>query len=157
VSSIREQILSLIVANLAATGVPAGVTVHRMRTRPIEDDQLPAILVYSEDDEPIPLAGQTFQAPLVQRQLVIYVEYRAAGSTTVSPDEALDPLIVWGSQTMVANEKFVTTSFPDGLGMGVVEGKTAWMSKEGDTLIAAASTQWIVKYRTSRLDPTSRT
>lgn len=156
-TSIRELILSAIVANLAATGVPAGVTVHRMRTRPIEDDQLPAILVYSEDDEPIPLAGQTFQAPLVQRQLVIYIEYRAAGSTTVSPDEALDPLIVWGSQTMVANEKFVTNSFPEGLGMGVVEGKTAWMSKEGDKIIAAASTQWIVKYRTSRLDPTSRT
>lgn len=156
-SSIRELILAAIVANLAAEGVPAGVTVHRMRTRPIEEDQLPAIMVYSEDDEPIPLAGQTFQAPLVQRQLVIYLEYRAAGSTTVSPDQALDPLIVWGTQTMVENEKFVTDAFPDGLGMGVVEGKTAWMSKEGDAIIAAASTQWTVKYRTSRLDPTSRT
>ena len=155
--SIREQILTAIVANLAASGVPAGVTVHRMRTRPIEDDQLPAILVYSEDDEPIPLAGQQFQAPFVQRQLVIFLEYRAAGSTTVSPDQALDPLIVWGTQTMVTNEKFVSNTFPDGLGMGVVEGKTAWMSKEGDAIIAAASTQWIVKYRTSRLDPTSRT
>jgi hypothetical protein len=156
-SSIRETILSAIVANLVATGVPAGVTVHRMRTRPIEDDQLPAILVYSEDDEPIPLGGQTFKPPLVQRQLVIYLEYRAQGSTTVSPDEALDPLIVWGTQTMVSNEKFVSDSFPDGLGMGVVEGKTAWMSKEGDAIVAAASTQWTVKYRTSRLDPTSRT
>lgn len=154
--SIREQIITAIVANLGATGVPAGVTIHRMRTRPIEEDQLPAILVYSEDDEPIPLAGQQFQAPFVQRQLVIYLEYRAAGSTTVSPDEALDPLIVWGTQTMVANEKFVSNTFPDGLGMGVVEGKTAWMSKEGDSIVAAASTQWIVKYRTSRLDPTSR-
>lgn len=156
-ASIREQILSAIVANLAGSGAPAGVTIHRMRTRPIEDDQLPAIMVYSEDDEPKPLGGQVFQAPLVERQLVIYLEYRAAGSQSISPDEALDPLIVWGTQTMVANEKFVTTGYPDGLGMGVVEGKTAWMSKEGDKILAAASTQWIVKYRTSRLDPTSRT
>jgi hypothetical protein len=114
-------------------------------------------LVYSEDDEPKPLAGQTFQAPLVERQLVIYLEYRAAGSPSVSPDQALDPLIVWGTKTMVTNEKFVSQAYPDGLGMGVVEGKTAWMSKEGDKILAAASTQWIVKYRTSRLDPTSRT
>jgi len=156
-ASIREQILAAIVTNLAASGAPAGLTVHRMRARPIEDDQLPAILVYSEDDEPKPLGGQVFQAPLVERQLVIYLEYRAAGSLTVSPDAALDPLIVWGTQTMVANEKIVSTTYPDGLAMGVVELKTAWMTKEGDKILAAASTQWLVKYRTSRSDPTSRT
>lgn len=157
-NSIRELILEAIVANLSdpSSGI-ANLSVHRMRTRPLEDDQLPAILIYSEDDEPKPLAGQTFQAPLVERQLVIYLEYRAIGSSTVSPDQALDPLIVWGTKTMVANEKFVSIAYPGGLGMGVVEGKTAWMSKEGDRILAAASTQWIVKYRTSRLDPTSRT
>jgi hypothetical protein len=156
-NSIRELILTAIVTNLATGSGITNLTVHRMRTRPIEDDQLPAILVYTEDDEPKPLAGQTFQAPLVERQLVIFLEYRALASITSPPDQALDPLIVWGSKTMVANEKFVSLAYPDGLGMGVVEGKTAWMSKEGDKVLAAASTQWIVKYRTSRLDPTSRT
>jgi hypothetical protein len=157
-NSIRELILTAIVANLAdsASGI-TGLTIHRMRSRPIEEDGLPAILVYTEDDEPKPLAGQTFQAPLVERQLVVYLEFRAVASLTNPPDQALDPLIVWATQTMTANEKFVSQDYPDGLGMGVVEGKTAWMTKEGDKILAAASTQWIVKYRTSRLDPTSRT
>lgn len=156
-ASIREQIIDAIVANLEASGKPAGLTVHRLRTRPIEEDSLPSILIYAEDDEPKPVDGQQFKSPLVERSLVIYLEYRAEGSLAVAPDQALDPLIVWGTKTMVSNEKFVSNAYPGGLGMGVVELKTAWMSKEGDKLFAAASTQWQVKYRTSRLDPTSRT
>lgn len=156
-TSIREQIIDQIVANLLADGGPSDLTVHRMRNRPIEEDVLPAILVYAEDDEPKPLSGQVFKAPIVERRLVLYLEYRALSSLTVAPDQALDPLIIWGSTQMVRNEKFVSDAYPDGLGMGVVELKTAWLSKEGDKLFAAASTQWLVHYRTSRLDPTSRT
>lgn len=157
VKSIREQIIDQIVANLAGDGSPAGLTVHRMRTRPIEQDSLPAILVYTEDDEPKGTDGSTFKSPLMERKLVIYLEYRAEGALDLAPDQALDPLIVWGTKTMVGNEKFVSNAYPDGLGMGVVELKTAWLSKEGDKIFAAASTQWLVHYRTSRLDPTSRT
>jgi hypothetical protein len=156
-ASIREQILDQIVANFAAVGAPVGLTVHRMRTRPIEEDSLPAILVYTEDDEPKALGAQVFKSPLVERRLVVYIEYRALASLTLAPDQALDPLIVWGTKQMVTNEKFVSNAYPDGLGMGVVELKTAWLSKEGDKMFAAASTQWLVHYRTSRLDPTSRT
>jgi len=156
-SSIREQIIVAIVGLLGGTNKPTGLTIHRERTRPIQDDELPAILVYTEDDEPKPLSGQQYRAPLVERQLVVYLEHRAAGSLSTPPDAALDPLIVWSTRTMVGNEKFVTTGFPDGLATGVHEGKTAWMSREGDKALAAASTQWVVKYRTSRLDPTLRT
>lgn len=155
--SIREQIIDQIVANLEAVGKPTGLTVHRMRTRPIEEDVLPAILVYTEDDEPKTLGAQVFKAPLVERRLVVYIEYRAEGSLAVAPDQALDPLVIWGTKQMVTHEKFVSNAYPDGLGMGVVELKTAWLSKEGDKMFAAASTQWLVHYRTSRLDPTSRT
>lgn len=155
-NSIRELILAAVVANLNAAGKPAGVTVHRMRTRTIEDDQLPAILVYSEDDDPRPLGGQVYKSPLIERQLVLYVECRAQGSLAVPVDLALDPLLVWTAQVLVGNEKIVTTDFPGGLANGVVEQKTAWLSKEGDKIIGAASTQWIVKYRTARADPTSR-
>jgi hypothetical protein len=155
--SIREKIILAIVAALDGGDKPSGLTIHRERTRPIQDDQLPAILVYSEDDAPTPVGGQVYKSPLVERQLVIYLEHRAQGSIDDPPDAALDPLIVWSTKTMVGNEKFVVTGFPDGLATGVVEGKTAWMSRQGDKSIAAASTQWIVKYRTSRLDPTLRT
>lgn len=160
-STIREQIIIAAIALLNATvptGKPAGLTVHRERTRPLETDSLPAILIYCDDDAPETLAKQQYQAPLVTRNLVLHVECRAVGSTTVPPDQALDPLLTWVTQQFAQNEHFPTSNNPPvNLANGVVEGKTSWLSKEGDQLLAAASMEWTVKYRTSRLDPTSRT
>jgi hypothetical protein len=48
------------------------------------------------------------------------------------------------------NEKF------GGLANGVVEGRSVWNSQEGDVSIASATIQLTIKYRTSRLDPTSQ-
>jgi hypothetical protein len=157
-TSIREQIILAAVALLEADGGPAGLTVHRERTRPLNADTLPAILVYAEDDKPEPLAKQQYAAPLVTRNLVLHVECRALGSTEIPPDAALDPLIVWATQQLVGNEHFPTSTTPPvNLANGIVEGGTTWLSKEGDQLFAAAAVQMVVKYRTSRLDPTSAT
>lgn len=147
-TSIREQILAVLGAALAGGG-PAGLTVHRERTRPIEIDSLPAIMVYAEDEQPKPLAGQNYRAPLTERQLSIGVQCRAKGSSSTSPDEALDPVLVWAIQTVFANETF------GGLANGVEEDRTVWSSREGDDPIAAATVHFTIKYRTSRLDPTS--
>jgi hypothetical protein len=151
-ASIREQIITALVAALSAGGggSPSGLTVHRERTRPIETDSLPAIMVYFDDDVPKPLAGQTYRAPLTERQLSLALEARAAGSASLSPDEALDPVLVWAAQAIRADETF------GGLASGVEEGRTVWASKEGDTLVAAAKWNVTIKYRTSRLDPTSK-
>jgi hypothetical protein len=150
-TSIREQIVAAVVAALSAGGggSPAGLTVHRERTRPIEIDSLPAIMVYFDDDVPKPLAQQVYRAPLTERQLSLSLEARAAGSESVSPDEALDPVLVWAAQAIRADETF------GGLANGVEEGRTVWASKEGDTVVAAAKWGITIKYRTSRLDPTS--
>jgi len=157
VASIREQIILAVIALFSGAGAPAGLTVHRERTRPIESDSLPAILVYCDDDAPVTLLKQQF-APLVTRNLILHVECRAQGSTTNPPDAALDPLLVWVTQQLTQNEKFPTSAVPPvNLGNGVEEGKTTWISKEGDQLYAAAAMEWTVKYRTSRLDPTLRT
>jgi hypothetical protein len=157
-SSIREQIILAVIALLEAVGGPADLTVHRERTRPIESDELPAILIYCEDDAPETLGKMQYAAPLVTRNLILHVECRALGSTTTPPDAALDPLLVWVTQQLTQNEKFPTSTVPPvNLGNGVEEGKTTWLSKEGDQMYAAASTEWTVKYRTSRLDPTLRT
>lgn len=157
-TSIRERIILAIVALLGADGGPSGLTVHRERTRPIENDELPAILIYCDDDAPETLGKIQYQAPLVTRNLILHVECRALGSTTVPPDAALDPLLVWVTQQLTKNEKFPTSDDPPvDLGNGVEEGKTTWLSKEGDQMYAAASMEWTVKYRTSRLDPTLRT
>lgn len=151
-SSIREQIIVAAVAALSAGGIgsPPSLTVHRERTRPIEIDSLPAIMVYAEDDAPKTLNQQSY-APLTEKFLVLQLELRAAGSPGVSPDAALDPLYVWAMKALGADERF------GGLANGLEEGKTVWSSREGDTPIAAAKLSITVRYRTSRLDPTSNT
>lgn len=151
-SSIREQIIQDLIVALSAGGAgsPAGLTVHRERTRPIEIDSLPAIMVYAADDAPKPLAQQIYRAPLTERQLSLSLECRAQGSGSISPDEALDPVLVWAAQAVRADETF------GGLASGVEEGRTVWASKEGDTVVAAAKWSITIKYRTSRLDPTSK-
>lgn len=156
--TIREQIIGLAIGYLTAGAAgganppakPSGLTVHRERTRPIETDSLPAILVYCEDDAPKPI-GSMRRAPLTEREVTLALEFRAAGAAGVNPDQALDPLILWGTYQILGNESF------GGLANGVEEGKTVWRSKEGDIPLAAATTHLSIKYRTSRIDPSSRT
>jgi hypothetical protein len=148
--SFREQIMTALAAALAVGGGPAGLTVHRERTRAIEIDSLPAIMIYAEDDQPKPLAAQNYRAPTTERQLSIGLQCRAEGSSTSSVDQVLDPIIVWANQQIFLDETF------GGLANGVEEDRTVWMSKEGDKPIAAATVHFTIKYRTSRLDPTSK-
>jgi hypothetical protein len=163
-ATIRETIVGLAITYLNAdTAVPrailnpptppvkpSGLTVHRERTRPIEEDQLPAILVYFEDEAPKSI-GSNYRAPLVERDMTVAIELRAEGSPGVSPDEAIDPLYEWAIYQIFGNESF------GGIANGVEEGKTAWHSKEGDKPLAAATTHLSIKFRTSRIDPSSRT
>jgi hypothetical protein len=152
VPTIREQIMVAIETALNASGArkPAGLTVHRERTRPLETDSLPAIMIYAEDDQPKPLSGQTYRAPLTERQLGVVAECRAAGALATPPDTALDPVLIWAYQQIFKDETF------GGLANSVEENRTVWSSKEGDLPIAAASIHLTVKYRTSRLDPSSK-
>ncbi len=144
--SIREQIVDAIVALLAIDGVE----VHRERTRPIEDEKLPALLLYFEDEEPAPI-GSDRRAPFVERALQVIVEARAEVIGGQSPDQALDPLLSWTAQRLLQNETI------GGLANGVTEGRTSWSSKESGTTLASATSIYTIRYRTSRLDPTSRT
>ena len=149
-SSIREQIVSAIGQLLQADGAPDGLTVHRERTRPIESDALPALLVYCEDDDPTTTDKQTFRSPLVERSLHVIVEARARVTGSLSPDEALDPLLVWTATQILQNETI------GGLAIGAIEGRTSWITKEADVVVAAAIANYHIRYRTARTDPTSR-
>jgi hypothetical protein len=149
-ASFREQIMTAIVAALSAGGAPAGLTVHRERTRPIETDSLPAVLLYAEDDVPKPLAAQVYRAPLTERQLTVVLECRAAGALNTPVDVALDPVAVWATQQMFADVSF------GGLANEVEEGRSVWQSREGDLPVASCAIHFTVKYRTSRLDPTTK-
>jgi hypothetical protein len=155
-ATIREQIILAALGYLTAAGgpapaptMPADLTVHRERTRAIELDSLPAVLLYFEDDAPVPI-GSRYAAPLTERILTIAAECRAQGSAAVSPDQALDPLLEWVIYQFFANEKF------GGLANGIEEQKTSWTSKEGDVPLASATIRLAIKYRTSRTDPSSK-
>ena len=149
-SSIREQIVSGVVELLQADGAPDGLQVHRERTRPIESESLPALVVYCEDEEPTTTDRQTFRSPFVERSLHVIVEARAKVIGSSSPDQTLDPLLVWTSTQIMQNETI------GGLAIGAIEGKTNWLSKEADVVIAAAIANYHIRYRTARTDPTSR-
>ena len=148
--SIREQIIVAIVALLEADGAPVGLAVHRERTRPIDNDKLPALVIYCEDEEPTATDKQTFRSPLVERSLHVIVEARAQVIGSSSPDQTLDPLLVWTSSQILQNETI------GGLAIGAIEGRTNWISKEADVVVAAAIANYHIRYRTSRLDPTSK-
>jgi hypothetical protein len=149
-TSIRLQIINAIVATLGAGGGPSGLTVWREGTRPIETDSLPAVFLYAEDKDPEPLAHQTYRAPLAERQLSIRLECRAKGALNTPPDVAVDPIIVWALQRMFADVSF------GGLANEVEEKSWEWGSREADVPVAACTIHFTVKYRTSRLDPTTK-
>lgn len=142
--------IALVAALNTAAGSISGLTIHRERTRPIEVDSLPAIMIYADDDVPKTLAAQVYDAPLTERQFSLSLECRAAGTDAVSVDATLDPILVLAAQTVLANERF------GGLASGVEEGRTVWSSKENDSKVAAAKLSFTIRYRTSRLDPTSK-
>jgi hypothetical protein len=148
--SIREQIFVAIQTLLEAAGGPAGLTVHRQRTRPIEEDTLPAILIYADDDAPKPLLNQQYNPPLTERQMMLVCECRAKGTLSISPDEALDPLLVWATQQIMQNQQF------GGLANGADEQRTVWNSREGNIPVAAAGLHFLVKYRTATTDPAAK-
>jgi hypothetical protein len=150
-ASYREQIIVAVVAALTAqSSPPAGLAIHRERTRPIEQDSLPAIMVYADDDVPKPLAAQVYKSPLTERQLSLVIEARAQAASGIPVDQALDPVLVFAALAVFADETF------GGLASSVEEGRTVWSSREGDIAVAAAKWSITIKYRTSRLDPTSK-
>lgn len=154
-ASYRKQIADAAVGYLtAATSAngwnkPTGLTAHRERTRPVEKEILPAIVVFFEDETPQPI-GSHYKAPLTERDLELSLDIRAQVPSGSSADDVLDPLTVWAVYQILSHEDF------GGIANGVEELKTSWYSREGDVVIAQATIRMRVKYRTSRIDPSSK-
>lgn len=155
--TIRDRIADAALTTLSAAWVsgdpgpakPAGLNVHRERTRAIESEGCPAILVYLEDEDQRPISSRR-RSPLTERNLVLGLELRALGSATLSPDKALDPLYMWAMYRIFLDESL------GGLVNDIDEVKTRWNSKQGDLALASQTTLLAVKYRTDRIDPSSR-
>ena len=101
--SMRESIISAVVAALTTPpgGItaPTGLTVHRFSMLPIEEDQLPAAVVYWISCEPAEKQFLTAQAMdrMLEYHLTVRVECRVAGEPV---DTALDPICQYVRQAI---------------------------------------------------------
>lgn len=145
-ASRRELILQAVVAALGASSKPTGVAVHRYRTRPLERDALPALVVYPAVREGA--VAETITRldhdDALERALRVRVEIRAEGEP---PDEALDPLYVWVVKSLRADPTL------GGLAQDLEEEAVSFDAAERDAVYAAAAVDFHVTYYTSEDDP----
>lgn len=94
-ASRRELIIEALVASLttppATVTKPAGLAVHRFAMMPIEQDRLPALVVYWLDCKPVskdPISSVDYLR-LQEYTLMVRVECRVSGQPV---DQQLDPL-----------------------------------------------------------------
>jgi len=145
-ASVREQIIAYVVAKLGESGKPAGLTVHRFRTRPIDRDSLPAQVVYPAGrDGGIAEAVSEYSGEGdVSRELTLRVESRVAGD---APDTLIDPLYVWAVKQIMSDTTL------GGLALGVREEASSFDADEREVPVGACATDFVVTYSTEFDDP----
>jgi len=147
-ASRRDVILDAMVALLGTGTVnghaqPAGLTVSRQRTLPLDASQLPAQAVYLIDEE-ISTGPGRGPSRLARRKMRVCVEHRCVVTTTA--DQDVDPLISWSVQALCANPQ-LATGVHDIQEMGTVWDQT------DSSLLGAARTMFLVDYLTAATDP----
>ena len=148
-ASIRERIIAAMAAALDGPEKPEGVTVHRDRTRPIERDKLPAIVLYAASPD-VRTREETVRRSdhdTVERTFTAMVEGRVVVRPDESPDAAIDPLYVWTVKALRADPTL------GGLAMDVRETGTDIIAAEFDKTYAAFGTTFEVVYFTAEDDP----
>ena len=152
----RDVILDAMVAALGASTAgshtkPTGLTIHRHRTVPLAQDQLPAQVVYAVSEEVTtgPARGLDNKR-LTRRKLLVCVETRvdATGNT---PDQALDPYLTWVAQALCRVQS-LTNGMHD-----ITEHSTVWDADEQNFVYAAARTLFLVDYVSAADDPNAVT
>lgn len=120
---------------------PRGVTVHAMRTRPLEHEHLPALVVYTAREHP-----ELHASGASERTAEFWVEARAKLNGD-DPDTALDPLLVWIVKAILVDQTL---------------GQLVSLTEEGDTVFdlelkdggyAAAAIKITSQHSTSDKDP----
>lgn len=131
---------------VAGATKPAGLTVHRYRGLPLDSDDLPAQVVYPLQETAQRVGSRT--GPLYEEKFIVRVEHRVE-SSSVSPDEALDPLINWTVQVVGADERL------GGLALDVQKKGTVW---DPDVPViretfGAAATDFEIRHQTRKHNP----
>lgn len=135
--------------NEATYTKPTDLTIHRMLLRPIEHDDLPAMVVYILDTpKPLDRASGT-----LDRVLRIGVESRKIIELAVDPpDDQMDELEMWCVRALMADETL------SGLVHQIEEAEEARdFPKRGEQFFGATAKVFEIDYQTLRNDPELKT
>jgi len=144
-STIREQIIEAIIAQLN-TSTPGGVpAATRLRMTAYEPDELPAINVFPVREEIRGEPAGKF-GPVVRRSMTFRVLLHAAGSDAVAADAALDPMAAWVS-TLGGRQL-------GGLAIDIEENTLEWLYEEDDLPYSSLAIDFTVEYQTLKSDAT---
>ncbi len=139
-SSIREQILSAMVAQLNAGSI--GAPVYRSRTEAISRAQSPAVVV-----SPVMDAAVQTVIPKLQWKLMVHVMVFTRGP---SPDVLADPILTAANAALMADTTF------GGLANIIVPSGVHFEFSDADAAVCVATAQFEVEYRTDMRDLTSQ-
>lgn len=137
-ATVREQIMQAVLAALDGVGKPAGLNVFRYRTRPLTEEEYPALVVYNGTEQ-VDRVGN-HRGSLVRRELGLRIEGRTIGDT---PDVDLDPILAWVTQALIA-----APSLPGNLAITTEEDSTEWEHEEAEVGYSVARMLYRVTYST---------
>jgi hypothetical protein len=148
VSSVREQILTAVMAALNDAGRPVGVpAAERTRVLALEVAGLPSTVLVPRR-ESVQFKGGRW-SPLVERTLTIELEHRAAGGSGVTSEQAADALLSWPVKALCGNTL-------GGLAMEIRESGTEWQYADGEEPFVLASQSFEIAYTTRVADADQR-
>lgn len=140
-ASVDLQLTDLVLAALRASGAPTGLTVHESQNRPIEQDELPAIVVYPQGEAPVDQDemddGSYCELPLV-------LECRAKGDPG---HRAVDPIYLWAVRQMMADQEW------SGLAAHTDFTGKQWAEEASDAVYGRIALFFTLKFWTSETDP----
>ena len=144
-SSVRSQILDAILAALNGTGTPAPA--ERFRTTNVEMADLPRILVHPATED-IQKVSPNPRSPLMERRVVFKLDLLATFTGTTSPDQAIDPLLVWVTSQIFKDPGFGARAIE------TQETRLEWDAETVDSGLAKCTVEISVRYHTKTTDQT---
>ena len=142
-STVRQGVLSGIVALLNVGGKPAAVpTTEVARTKQISRT-LPSMIAYMTSDEPEMVGGRF--GPLVRRRLTVVIECRDTPGSGENPYDSVEPMTAWVTKAL-GGQRIAAGSHE------IVEGNTTFDLAGADRLYCLARVEVIVNYQTRVAD-----
>ena len=144
--SVREQILQKIISLVTPVAAQHGAEVYRSPTVALAKDQVPAIVVFPEKEEPT-----DFKNNAVSRTLIVRIVALARGDDSTQAEVEVDKMMV-GVYLALRQELNL-----GGLCQMIREDEIEYEIEEADPVIATLPTRYKIEFRTRLDDPTNLT